>query len=384
MTYEKDATPINVALFNLDETTQKTFQFFLNSSLCVNASLATDERIDLFILDIDREYNKQFLLELKGSKQYAIILHMDESTVPLNEHVLLLKKPINAPVLVELISEIHSKIYSHIERISEIEKKRSFKSKIIPDTQHSQLFHAVSNKDLYSSEEIHLRFKAHKFVGSNKDISLDDRNNERIYFSKEKYLFYYLQKARKLGLSKKSNIIIIMSSRRILYDYISNNFIYDLDENQLKYLQTSMIISDCKLQFVDGNIFSNSQNIEYKKDEEFIWNATIQASKGRIPKEVSIASTVIMKTWPNFARLQVFRYAVQICALWSNYNLSLFETAKQLEIPQRYVFTLFSAMNALGYAKIDTSNSLTNKVKIIPQSQSLFSRIITHILRIKK
>ncbi len=86
-----------------------------------------------------------------------------------------------------------------------------------------------------------------------------------------------------------------------------------------------------------------------------------------------------MRCWPNFTKLLVFRYAVQITSAWSRNNLSLLATAKQLQIPQRYVFTLYNAMHSIGC--VDTSKEIKIDSKIRGESQTVFSRILSHIFK---
>jgi len=81
--------------------------------------------------------------------------------------------------------------------------------------------------------------------------------------------------------------------------------------------------------------------------------------------------------------LQIFRYAIQISAVWSRNKMSLIETAKQLKIPQRYVFTLYCAMRSLGYASIENHNNIPEPATTIIQTSnsSLFTKILSHIFK---
>ncbi len=369
--------PLKIELTNLDNTTKNTLHYFIKSNLCKNAVLAEDNTFDLSILDLDIKYDNQVLENLKGSKNYIIALYISECNIKTNDNIFTLKKPINVSDLVTLINKVHDSKYNTVTKAiqSHSNEKTVLKTKI--DSSHSHLYNAVAPKKIKKNNEIHLRYKAQKFVGSNKDINKDDIDISKIYLTDKKYLYYYLEKMRSLAQANKSHTILKTSSKSIFYNFRKKIFLYKLEKNQLKYLQSSILVDNPNISTID-DIF-DSDNMVPINENEFIWQTSIQASKGRIPINTDIHKTVKMTNWPNFTKLQVFRYNIQICALWSQYKISLYDTAKQLNIPQRYVFTLYSAMNALGYLKIEKTDSITQIIETKSNNSSLFSRIIAHV-----
>lgn len=375
---------IKVELVNLDEITKKSLGYFLNSNLCTHA-IMTDNSMNtnLYIIDICQGYDINFIRFLNARLQYIIILHMGETKgIEEKKNVLFLQKPINTKKL-NLLLRIAQNNIKNCNPIDQLEtdqnkqKKKTIKSK---EVTHTSLFRAVARG---VEKDIHQNFDAQKFVGFNKDISLNDLPANQIFLTKNIYLFHFLIKAQNLAKTNQANILISISHNTIVYDIKNKLFLFSYDSQKLRYLQS--------IQIIDTVDFSCINSVQLKKfdhhgkiqADQFIWQSTIQASKGRIPKDTDLTANVKMLAWPNFSHLQIFQYAIQISAVWSKYSLSLIETAKQLNIPQRYVFTLYCAMNTMGYVKIDTKS--TKQTKIILNSESnkstLFSRIISHIFK---
>ena len=80
------------------------------------------------------------------------------------------------------------------------------------------------------------------------------------------------------------------------------------------------------------------------------WKVALWASRGRLPEGTSLTQPIFLRRWPNFTRLQVTPYAFAIAALWAEQPRSLLDTARHLQIPQRYVFAFYSAAKSLQLA----------------------------------
>lgn len=370
---------LNIELTNLDELTKKTLSYFFSSNLCQYGKLSQSQaKTNLYIVDSHRKSDNINLSNLENSAQYAIVLHIDSEKPHTNNNVFYLKKPIDTFKLKSLVEHIYKKVYKNII-VTEVTPKENV---IIDDSQHSHLFNAIN---VETQEDIHLRSRAQKYVGSNKDIDIEDidKHKGKIFLTETKYIYYYLKKAKKMAKTNKSNVIMKTFSGDVYYDFNKNIFMHNLEVNKVKLLQSSPIITEIKYYFIDDDSHQKSTYVKSIDATEFIWESAIQASKGRVTENTDITKCVNMKTWPNFSKLQIFRYAVQISAVWSRHKLSLVETAKQLSIPQRYVFTLFFAMNSLGYAHIEnkTERNENNSVLDKNKNSSVFSKMLSHIFR---
>ncbi|MGD9708539.1 MAG: hypothetical protein AB7U65_01840 [Halothiobacillaceae bacterium] len=68
---------------------------------------------------------------------------------------------------------------------------------------------------------------------------------------------------------------------------------------------------------------------------------------GRVPSGTSLDAPVSLRAWPGLTRLQLTPGAMQIAALWVKQPTGLMATAERLGLPYRYVFSFFTACQAL-------------------------------------
>jgi hypothetical protein len=389
-TMKKNVNPVpklRVDLGNLDDITSNTLRFFFTSNLCDYAVLSqTTEQANLIIIDYDRGYNKDFSQYLANNKKFAIVLHMASKEAENDDRMFWLVKPIQAILLKQNIQAIRECIIQQdptkspkvedtvIEPAVDPTAKNTGIKNDEPRNENTHLHMAIHKE---SSAEKQNRYRAHKHVGSNKDI--DPTNKEelnRIYLTPEKYLYHHLSRAISIAKDDADAEIKTLLGN-IYYQSSSQKFFYTFETNKLKLMQGSPLFYDTTVTAttVDTELLVNKTGASAKR---LIWESAILASKGRIPKGTNLKNEVNMYYWPNYSKIQLFRYVIQITAAWSRHKLSLIDTATQLDIPQRYVFTLYCAMHAINSATISNINpaSLTldnNK------SQSIFTKILSHI-----
>ncbi len=84
--------------------------------------------------------------------------------------------------------------------------------------------------------------------------------------------------------------------------------------------------------------------------DAFIWKVTLLTARGRVPLGTPLGAPVFLRHWPDLNELLVPPYAMRIAALWLNHPIDLISLAERLDIPQRHVFSLYSACSAIGLA----------------------------------
>jgi len=379
----KQKNKANIVLSNLDALTENTLAYFINSNLCQNAKLAlSNKNIHIYIIDLDKQYDAEILNNAEAQQQYIIGIYINEAHLPKNSRLILVKKPLNVTELKDAIDSAHSKTFKTVEQpIVDTRPKIVTKIKH-KDQAHRNLYNAIDDEN--AEDDGHLQYKSQRYVGNNKDINPEKDDLKHIYFKTDKYFYFHLIKAVKSAIINKTNTVIKSSLGSIAYDFHKNSLNYNIGENRLKLLQTTPLISPVSVRFNK----STSQQSEYSANAtNFIWETCIKTSKGRLPESTNLTKPVVMSLWPNFSQLKVFRHAIPIAAVWSRQRISLIETADLLNIPQRYVFSLYTAMNTLDYAKIKDLNELvknnTRTEKPSANSSKLFGRILGHIFKRK-
>lgn len=86
--------------------------------------------------------------------------------------------------------------------------------------------------------------------------------------------------------------------------------------------------------------------------ESFVWTLALWAARGRLPRDTPLDAPVFLRTWPNFTRLDISPSALAIAALWVRQPHSLTHTIEALQLPQRWVFALYSATHAVNLSDV--------------------------------
>jgi hypothetical protein len=249
-----------------------------------------------------------------------------------------------------------------------------------------------------------------QLYGDYEDINLDNSEQvDKLFYETNEYLQGYFEYA--FDLSKKLEtggllieglycpIILIAKQNRILR---SNEF----NDNQLRTM-TLLPLSNITvrhnknrgktlkvhlnekrgLNIVNLNEYEVVQyqekyNLIAQDLDGFLWLIALWTARGRLPKGTDLNKPVILKNWPNFTRLIETPYALKIAAFWIFNSHSLLETARILDIPQRYVFAFFNAAHAIRLASTNPNfdkHSFTASVEKHAK-RGLFQRILTKLL----
>ncbi len=84
--------------------------------------------------------------------------------------------------------------------------------------------------------------------------------------------------------------------------------------------------------------------------ESFFWKLALWTYKGKLPEDLDLKKRIYLRCWPNFTRLHQIPNQFRITALLSMRAIGLIDAARILKIPQRHVFTLYSAAKTIGLA----------------------------------
>lgn len=74
-----------------------------------------------------------------------------------------------------------------------------------------------------------------------------------------------------------------------------------------------------------------------------LWKLGMTTSKGRLPVGTDVNKVFYLKCWPNMTRLEHSPFSLRIAALLATRGATLLDTARILDIPQRYVFAFYNA-----------------------------------------
>ncbi len=223
------------------------------------------------------------------------------------------------------------------------------------------------------------------FIGSAPDIDhTDPKQLANTQYNPELYFQGYINQAViQAGVSGQAVLLTIPEGWVVIRPK-SQSVLINIKESKLRAFSALPITDQTITRSVlkQSDLSKYSQQAELMGLEQLLWKTAIWSCRGRLPTGTSLTSSVSFRHWPNLSRLQLPPHALRIAALWSENPCSLVDTAKALQIPQRYVFAFYSACNAIDVAAVEPE-STDNISKPLPlqknHKRAFFRRILERL-----
>ncbi len=188
-------------------------------------------------------------------------------------------------------------------------------------------------------------------VGEAADVDpAEAQATESLFFKPDAYLCGHLLSAIDLANEQRAPIAVTTDSGRIVVCADKNVAIAGMSETTLRWLASVRLpASSVSLRVDPEGCPGEPENMELRRGvNALLWMTLLWAARGRVPEGTALNTPVRLIGWPNMTRLLLFPHCLRISALWAEKPASLLETARLLGIPQRFVFSFYSAADALG------------------------------------
>jgi len=338
---------VTVCFQNFDRISQKLILSRFNKPQYSIELMEEPEESDLCFYNQEKAQDQDEIALLRQrlkTKDIPMILLTDEHSYSNDKLFYVITKPIEDKRLSDYLYQVKDTFYSAMA--SKLTRKAAQKPRKIIYNNH--LSNAINSSQIQFEGK---RFYAQKYVGLNPDIDFDTEVQvKKIQMNPQNYFFHYLKKG--YVLSKANNRITcvktvygtfyIDASDKVILHHKTAEEIFNIHKIPF-YKDTKVFIP--KLKRRDRNALNGLNQFDY---EPFVWLSSINASKGKIPKDINFNVPIKLLAWPDLTKLVVFKNAIRIIALWSRGVYSLKHTGNLLNIPQRYAMTVYTALDALG------------------------------------
>lgn len=352
--------------------------------------LAKENEADACIFDFDDLHaEKRWAIYRKSHPHIPVVILSLHENVP--EKDFFVKKPVVLNHLVKTLENLkHSLSKPHHPR-TRIEEPTPIKKELILRVRSVEKNDLQQTAKSFEKEQITTlsNYAEHTACGHEPDINPNDEKAIiKVSYDRSRRLQGLIEKA--LETAKTSGCVNRLKGAmgELLIDPTNQRVLSSVKEQTLH----SLMLLPAKNLHIETQLLSPNQAKDYIKNSStpfyhdclgnFLWKTAILTSHGRVPAGTDLHSPVVLSRWPNFSRLMITPHALQITALWADSPYSLIETAAILQIPQRYVFSLYSAMVALNLACV-TPCIAPHKKKISLSTHSdkrgLFQRLLAKI-----
>ncbi len=372
-------------MIGFDTRSLKSFEVFFatkcNGDYVIDSS---SEDTPISIIDLDIVKGKKVREELRNSYPEQVIVAV--SILKQSDHdprTIHIEKPVNHLELKQQLAVVKKAITTNNLNLAwpkdeKTKKKSTAWEKVTPGgptkpagTASKTVSHSTAAASLMTlSDDLH-------FVGDNPDIDLKSPEAlTRITYSPSTRFQGAVIKATNNARRIGNPIEMICLNTGVIVDPVKNAVFTSVKDNFLRPLCLVSVdkieslvelpkdYSGARIQTLSGR--KNPELIRWSI-EEFIWKITLWSSRGRIPEDTDIRAPVFLYEWPNFTRLVNFPHAMRIAALLHQHAVVLGDIPRHLNIPQRHVFSFYSAARVLGLVK--TSQRRIEQTMEFPPTQ---------------
>ncbi len=433
MTPNRSPEPIKISTLGISEKMSPVLDYFFKHTAKKHCQLVDTPRSEAIIIDIDSIEGKALFRDLPDTfrDKPLIVLSVRD---PQQAGVIHVQKPLNAETLLSAIDSLRYQLPPESGKPRSREHNQGKESAHIKEKQNKQdstpkqdnkisskprrevkeamldinlaiiqqsqqeLDDTITTAEQTGNQKLRLVVdtdsttnekstpdhpgKHDRIIGSAPDIDLDDtRQIEKRSYNPDDYFQGFLFKTVHDSRRKNKPAMLNISEYSIVTLPDANTALIDLSESQLQALSsiplsertmTVFFLEDAQLE----RFRSQSKSIRLYS---LLWKAAIMASRGRIPFGTNIKAPVYLKNWSNIAKhLLQFQHAEEIARLWEKQPVSLEETINKLKIPQRHVFTFYSACRAIGIASTaqDADGPITQQGKSSKQNVNIMNKLI--------
>jgi hypothetical protein len=370
---------IRIATIGVEDRTRRTLDVVFKGPGEGAYVLVEEGLAESIIFDFDC-FNAAVLWEdyrKRHPKLPTLVISVNHKEIP---DTVFLRKPIQISSLFQTLGEIK-------ERMDALQQQAEIQ--LEPPKLHAHTG-TVSDRPATIPSRFQKDDELDRLCGSVADVNLENGQDvQKIFYNPYQYFQGVLDKALRTAIENDTGVLISGMPQQIVLLPKNNRMLCASPDHELKALclvpVQQRLITISLLNATDANTQALRQRVEQslqhgKPLDQFIWKVALWTARGHIPTGTDLQQPVRLSRWPNLTRLLLTPYSLQIASLWHKRTYSLLETAKVLDIPQRYVFTFYSGARALHLIKITPSDTIdVTTPKQDTKQQAFFHRLLSKI-----
>lgn len=388
--------PLKIHAVGLDERGTRMLNFFFQKFCVGRCEMVAGDQAEVFLINMDSVDAVEQRTTLEISSPLTPIILMSLHVVDSERHYFI-RKPLIAEQLLAILTKIEQLPNRQNSQVEEEEQVLdNVINSVTVDTSEEKITH--SSHSVMSAAQKMSKAETVHFFGNRPDVDLlDEANKEAIYFDLKQYYLGHVQEAMQLAKENNCSIKLTGLSHTL---FISPNLdlVYvELSDAQLRYYGVTalykkdtqsryrtkfsyQLIKDEEVDKLCGRSPNYQQNLQ-----SFLWKLSLWTSRGRLPVGISLNILVYIQAWPNFTRLTEIPNALRIVAGWLPKPQTILKMTENLQIPQRNIFSFFTATYVLGLSGLVGDESDILILPIIENSENnnnpknkmgIFSRLI--------
>jgi len=385
----KPSTPLKVSLHGMDDRAAQMFTMFLAGparSCCV---VVPEGQQEAAVVDLDGVGAERLWLDVRRRfSGPALVLSVREKQL---RHSIWVPKPMRADELISAVERLRTELNT-LDSLHRMEERAERMPpaptrEAAPAPKPAPPAPEADGGGAGGAELAMQERRVHECCGSLEDaIYRDARRRAELFFEPDDTLYGAMREglraAEKAGspavVEGLGHPLILCPDQRRLFSEMREQYLRPLCIRSRQ--QTPMRVHAIPL---EDTPITTSSDPRLQRLDATLWNVALWTSRGRVPAGTSLDAPVSLRAWPGLTRLQITPGAMQIAALWITQPTGLMATAERLGLPYRYVFSFFTACQALDLVEQKSAATPASAPQPEPaaskENRGLFKRMLSKL-----
>jgi hypothetical protein len=349
--------PLRVYASGIGEAQLKPLRFFFDS-ICDGACRIVENpwRADLFLIDVDSDEGRRFRLDAKRRHGSHPAILLSAGALP-GERAPVLRKPLRAQRLQEALAR-----FAPSSAQSPLQREAGGANQLgVPHLPKLGSLRSPANVSTRTGARPLTKRRDRPGFGGAADIDPADPEQLRAaQYDPDDYMQGRVAAAQELSIREQCPVRLGEPRFGIVVWAEQGIALLEGDHKRLRNV-ASIPLLDKDFRPRPGDPDRLPRSLETGRHlslQSLTWEVTLRASRGRIPRGSDPLAPIRLRRWPDLPRLLVFPHMVRIAAFWLQRPVSPIEVARLLSVPQRSVFSFYSAASALELIRSDTSGTV--------------------------
>jgi hypothetical protein len=330
--------PVKVAAPWMDERSHGMLREFFRVGLKSRCVLVEPARAQAILVDVDRGDATRRLHEARQRWPEVAII---ELSVNHRDEALFVRKPLRPKGMARALLSVRRKLRLSDDPVAE---SVGAEAPVPPPADTEIRLASPRGPAPEPGTEIH-------YVGQGSDLDPDAPESwDRAWYAPADFLQGHLQQAAAMADAAGQPVALTGVWGRWVIPPGDGMVDMDMADRPLRSLcVVNMQGYDVNAALTEADAAQTRVGVPTPRDS-LLWKVALWTARGRVPRDTPFDAPVYLRHWPDLNTLLVPPDAMRIAALWLNHPISLLELAARLGVPQRHVFSFYSACAAIGLA----------------------------------
>lgn len=360
--------PTKVALYGFNERNESMMRQLFAGARWRDCQLVDDGTADFVIVELDTPNPVRTWDAFRSAfpNTLALVLSLQEQS---KTNALFLQKPMNMAKLRQSVDEIKDYLAESVQASVATNVVSGVKPKPTAQSAASKMATEVDNQ----------------LFGDVKDINLDDpkARKARVYNPNH----YFLGELKKAVIQAKESQVPLEITGSLYGENLPGSIRINPNTKCVEVTLKDIMLRAMSIVRLDSGQITVVTKESHKplanattmSTKILLWKVALWTARGRLTSNIGFEQKVSLHNWPNITCYMEVPYALQLTAALVAAPYTPVELCQKLGIPQRFVFSYLSAVNANELLSFGAAQAQNNQVETKRPLRRFLSKVLERL-----